>query len=223
LGKTIGDVLPLAIGVAVSPVPIIAIILMLSTPRARTNGPMFLAGWLAGAAIVGTIVLVIADAIGISKGDPSKAAYSFKILLGLLLLVGAFRQWRGRPREGEEAKTPKWMQVIDSFTGLKSLGMGALLSGVNPKNLLLTIAASATIAQSGISVAEQAGVLAIFVAIGTIGVALPLVVYFSIEKRASEILNSWKTWLAANNPAVMSVLFLVFAFVLIGKGIAGLT
>lgn len=62
MGNAVGDILPLAIGVAISPVPIIAIILMLSTPRARTNGPMFLAGWLAGAAIAGTIVLVIADA-----------------------------------------------------------------------------------------------------------------------------------------------------------------
>ena len=32
MGQAIGDVLPLAIGVAISPVPIIAIILMLGTP-----------------------------------------------------------------------------------------------------------------------------------------------------------------------------------------------
>jgi hypothetical protein len=53
-------------------------------------------------------------------------------------------------------------------------------------------------------------------------VALPLIVYFSMKKRGVEILDGWKTWLAANNSAVMAVLFLVFADVLIGKGIAGL-
>ena len=35
MGAAIGDVLGLAAGVAVSPLPIVAIILMLGTPRAR--------------------------------------------------------------------------------------------------------------------------------------------------------------------------------------------
>ena len=48
LGEVIGDLLPSAVGVALSPVPIVAVILMLGTPRARTNGPMFAVGWVAG-------------------------------------------------------------------------------------------------------------------------------------------------------------------------------
>ena len=46
MGPVIGDFLPAAIGVAISPIPIIAVILMLLTPRARTNGPAFLVGWI---------------------------------------------------------------------------------------------------------------------------------------------------------------------------------
>jgi hypothetical protein len=38
MGAAIGDILPLAVGVAISPVPVIAIVLMLGTPRARSNG-----------------------------------------------------------------------------------------------------------------------------------------------------------------------------------------
>jgi hypothetical protein len=184
---------------------------------------MFLLGWLAGAAIAGGIVLAIADAVGISKGDPSTGAYVFKIVLGVLLLVGAFRQWRNRPGEGEEPTMPKWMEAIDKFNWAKSLGLGALLSGVNPKNLVLIVAASAAIAQAGIAVAQQVGALAVFVIIGTVGVLLPLTVYFLMRKRAVEILEGWKKWLAVNNAVVMIVLFLVFATVLIGKGIVGLT
>ena len=223
MGKVIGDILPLAVGVAISVLPTIAVILMLGTPRGRVNGLMFLVGWLAGAAVVGTIALVVANAVGVSTGEPSTAVYVIKIILGVLLLFGALKHWRARPKEGEEPAMPKWMQSIDKFTGPKSMGLGALLSGVNPKNLALTIAAAATIAQSGISIAQQAGALIIFVAIATIGVALPLVVYFAMGARAAEILNGWKTWLAVNNAAVMAVLFLVFAAVLIGNGIAGLS
>ena len=68
MDKAIGDIRPLAIGVAISPVPIIAIVFMLGTPRARANGPAFTAGLLAGL----TIVLVIASGNAIqSSGEPA--------------------------------------------------------------------------------------------------------------------------------------------------------
>ncbi len=50
--QAIGDLLPSAVGVALSPVPIIAVILMLGTPRARTTGSAFALGWVAGLVIV---------------------------------------------------------------------------------------------------------------------------------------------------------------------------
>ncbi|HUK72944.1 MAG TPA: GAP family protein [Streptosporangiaceae bacterium] len=48
MGQAIGGSLPLAIGIALSPIPIIAVVLMLTTPRARANGPAFVLGWLLG-------------------------------------------------------------------------------------------------------------------------------------------------------------------------------
>jgi Sap, sulfolipid-1-addressing protein len=50
MGEAVGQSLPLAVGVALSPVPIIAVVLMLTTPRARANGPAFVVGWLLVAA-----------------------------------------------------------------------------------------------------------------------------------------------------------------------------
>jgi hypothetical protein len=51
-----------------------------------------------------------------------------------------------------------------------ALGLGALVSAVNPKNAALTIAAAATIAGAGLPGGEQAVVLAVFVLIGSVGV-----------------------------------------------------
>ena len=48
VGQVIGDILPLAIAVDISVLAIIAVILMLITPRARSNGPAFVAGWVLG-------------------------------------------------------------------------------------------------------------------------------------------------------------------------------
>ena len=53
MGDAIGQVLSFGVGVALSPVPIIAVVLMLGTPRARSNGPAFVAGWILGLAVVG--------------------------------------------------------------------------------------------------------------------------------------------------------------------------
>ena len=61
MGNAIGTILPQAIGVAISPVPIIAVILMLFSQRAKSNGPAFLLGWVLALVVVGSIVLVLAS------------------------------------------------------------------------------------------------------------------------------------------------------------------
>lgn len=223
MGNAIGDILPLAIGVAISPVPIIAVILMLFTPRAKANGPAFLIGWVGGLAIAGSVVLVLANAGKISAGGtPSTTSYVIRLLLGLLLLFMAVRQWQSRPQEGEEPEMPKWMAGIDAFTPGKALGLAALLSGVNPKNLALTLSATLTIAQAGLVSAQPWLALIAFIVIASISVGAPVLYYLLAGEKAEKTLNSWKAWLSANNATVMFVLFLIFGVKLIGDSLGGL-
>ena len=223
MGQAIGEMLPLAIGIAISPVPIIAIILMLITPKARTNGLAFLGGWMLGLAVVGTIVLIVANTAGIAESSgPSRTVSVIKLLLGLLLLFAAWRQFKKRPKAGEEAPLPKWMRALDGFTTGRALAMGALLSGVNPKNLVLNASAAAGIAQSGLGGVQQAVVMLLLVVVGSLSIIAPVGVYFALGDKAAPVLGEWKRWLSANNATVMIVLFVVFGVVLIGKGIGGL-
>ena len=224
MGAAIGEMLPLAIGIAISPLPIIAIILMLITPQARSNGLAFLGGWMLGLAVVGTIVLIVANTAGIATSSgPSQTVSIIKLVLGLLLLVVAWRQFTKRPKAGEEAPLPKWMRALDSFTPARSAAVGALLSGVNPKNLILNATAAAGIAATGLAGAQQAVVLIVLIIVGSLGIIAPVAVYFAMGDKAAQVLGGWKTWLAANNATVMMVLFLVFGVTLIGKGISGLS
>src|ERR1035441_10998819 len=97
MGQAIGGILPLAIGVAIGVLPIIAIILILLTPRARSNGLAFVAGWVLGLVVVGGVVLVIANAAGgSSSSGPSTAAYAAKLTFGVLFLLLSGEQGRGR-------------------------------------------------------------------------------------------------------------------------------
>jgi threonine/homoserine/homoserine lactone efflux protein len=218
----LGQILPMAIVVALSPMPIIAVVLMLVSEKARVNGPMFVIGWLLGMAIVGGIVLVAAGPEASEQGEPASWVAYVELVLGALLLLLAVKQWRARPAEGVEPETPKWMAAIDSFTPVKSLGIAAVLAGINPKNLLLILAAAATIAQSGISGGEQAVVYGIFCLIGTIGVAVPVIVYFFLGDRAPALLRRMQKWMAHNNAAIMSVLLLVIGFKIFGDGLSAL-
>ncbi len=140
----------------------------------------------------------------------------------MLLLALAVKQWRGRPTEGEEAPLPKWMATIDSFTPPKALAIGVLLSGINPKNLLLTVAAAAAISATGISAGQEAIALAVFILVGTLGVGAPLVIYFALGERSRKPLESLKSWMGAHNGAIMAVILVVIGVKLLGDGIAGL-
>ena len=223
MGAAIGQVLALGVGVALSPVPIIAVVLMLVTPKARTNGPMFVIGWLVGLVIVGAIVLSLAGPSDASdEGQPADWVGVVELVLGALLLLVAIKEFRSRPHEGEEAQMPKWMGAIDAFTPVKAFGAGAVLSGLNPKNLLLAVAAGAAIAQTGIAGSEQAVAYGVFALLGTVGVAIPVVIYFAMGDRAAALLENLKNWLARNNTVIMSVLMLVIGVKLIGDGISAL-
>jgi len=224
MGQAIGGSLPLAVGIAISPIPIIAVVLMLTTPRARANGPAFLAGWVLGLGIVGAIVLALAGPAGASQsGSPATWVSWVKIVLGVLLLLVAVRQFRGRPQDGEDAPMPKWMSRIDEIGPVAALGFAVVLAGANPKNLLLAVAGAAAIAQTGISGAQQAVAYLVFVLIGSLGIGTPVVIYLVMGERSQAVLARLKDWMGRNNAVIMSILCLVIAAKLIGDAISGLT
>jgi threonine/homoserine/homoserine lactone efflux protein len=223
MNEAIGQVLPLGVVVALSPVPIIAVVLMLATPHARSNGPAFLLGWLVGLSVVGAIVLLASGAADATDDDgPATWVSWLMLVLGVLLVLLGVKQWRGRPKEGDDATLPKWMQAIDSFSAPKTLGMGVLLSGVNPKNLLLTVAAAAAIAETGIDAGQETIALAVFILIGSLGVGVPVAVFFVLGERSRTLLDDLKSWMAAHNAAIMAVITLVIGTKLLGDGISGL-
>ena len=220
MGQGISEVLTFAVGVAISPVPIMAVILMLFSARARTNGPMFLAGWALALALVGCVVYFVSDAGDAATSSTASDTISWgKIAFGVLFLLLAARNWRNRPQPGTEPEMPKWMAGIDSLAPGKAFGLGLLLAGLNPKNLLLSIGAAAGLAQLGLSTPDAVVSLIVFVVVGSLTIAGPVVYYLVGGENARVQLDSMKDWLAVHNAAVMTVLFLVFGVDLIAKGI----
>jgi hypothetical protein len=224
MGQGISEVLTFAIGVAISPVPIIAVILMLFSERARVNGPVFLAGWVVALGVVAGVVYAVADGSSASTSSGASDTISWgKIVFGVVFLLLAGKQWKSRPAPGAEPVMPKWMAGVDTLSPAKAFGLAVLLAGVNPKNLLLAAGAAAGVAQLGISTGDAVGALVVFVILASLTIAGPVVYYLVGGEKAKAQLDELKGWLGANNATVMTVLFLVFGVDLIAKGLGPLT
>ena len=220
---SLGSLLPLAIGIAISPIPIIACILMLFSARARVNGPAFLIGWVAGITLVTLLVFRLSDATGATDESSGPSIGDVLILLlGLGAIALGVKQWKGRPKPGEVAAMPTWMQAIDGFTPVKALGFGVVLSALNPKNLGLAIAAGVVIDQATAAGGSAIAMEILFVVLASVTIAVPVIYMLVGGEGAKHTLDGWKTWLQANNHAVMAVLFIVIGAKLVGSGLDGL-
>ena len=216
----VAEILPLALVVTISPLNVIPVILLLFTKRPLVNASCFLAGFMAGVAAVLVACVAIAEAVSLSPGSGhSTWVTALKLILGAYLVVAAVRKFRGRPRAGEEGAMPKWMDGIASFGPGKSSGTGLVLGAGNPKNVVVGLAAAATIASVSLSSGQQIAAIAIYVFVAVLGVAAPILVTIFLRYRSHEVLDGWKAWLGQNNAAVMSVLFLIFGVVLIAQAI----
>ncbi|WP_227983085.1 GAP family protein [Nocardia spumae] len=219
MGTVLGELLPLAVGVAISPIPIVAAILMLLSARAAGTSTGFGSGWVLGILVVTVVVVLLSGSIdGEAGASHSPAVAWVKIVLGVLLILLAVGQWRHRA----DTAVPGWMQAIDRMTFVKATGLGIVLSAVNPKNLLLCVSAGLTIGTGGLSGGETAVAVVVFTILAACTVLVPVIGYAVAADRMRGGLDTSKTWLQANNHVVMAVLLLVMGAVVIGKGVGGL-
>lgn len=220
MGPVIGELLPLALGIAISPIPIIAAILMLLSPKATSTSLGFLTGWLLGIVVAVTVFTLLSSVLpGTDTDGPQPVIGVIKIVLGALLLLLALRQWRSRPVGDAEPKLPKWMAAIDTMTAGRALLLGFLLSGLNPKNLLMGAAAGVVVGSGGLNAGAVTVVIVIFTVLAASTVAVPVVGYLVASARIAGPLESLRGWLVHNNATVMAILLLFLGISTIGKGI----
>jgi threonine/homoserine/homoserine lactone efflux protein len=220
LKVVVAEILPLALVVTISPINIIPVILLLFTKKPLVNASLFVVGFITGVAGFLVVCIAIADAVDLSpnSGHSTWVAW-LKLVLGVYLVVAGVQKFRGRPRDGTEGTMPKWMDGIAAFRPAKSLGAGLALGAANPKNVVVGLAAAATIASFTVSHGQLAAAIAIYVFVAVLGIAAPILVTVFLGDQSREVLDGWKAWLGQNNATVMSVLFLIFGVVLTAQAI----
>ena len=222
MGPALGDVLPLAVAIAIFPVPIIAAVLLVGSDRGTAKGLVFVVAWCAGLVGVGALVLGFGGAADASEGGERAPWVNVLLLvLGLVALAAAIGQWRGRPSPGGEAEPPGWMRTVDDFTIRRAGAVGLALTALNPKNVLLTVAAAAEIAGAGLRAGQQVAVLLAFVLLASAGVLTPLVLTLALGARSRGMLDGLRAWMARYNAVIMTVLLLLIGAKLVGDAVSG--
>lgn len=212
----IATVLPLALVVGLSPLPILPAVLLLLTPRARVNGPAYLAAWL-----VGLTALTAAAWWLAGLADPSEPTDEgigwIQVATGAIFLVMAAVKWLRRPAPGQAKAAPKWMAALDSYSPAQAARLGALLACANPKNLAMAMAAGAEIAVLADGAGATTGGIVGFVLIGSLGVGTPVLLHAVLGERSAPALDRSRDWLQRNGTALsVGVLGILGVLLLLG-------
>lgn len=213
----IAIVLPLALVVGLSPLPILPAVVLLMTPRARGNARAYLGAWL----LTLTSLVLLAVWLG-SLADPEPPSEEgvgwIQVGTGVVFLVMAVVKWAKRPRAGQPKPPPQWLVALDSYTPARSARLGALL-GANPKNLIMSLAAGAEIALLTVGWGSTLVGVVGFVVIASLGVATPIVAHAVLGDRATPALRRGRAWLEANSTALSVGVLVLLATLLLLKGL----
>ena len=218
--STLSETLPFAIGVAASAVAVIALVLILQGSRALSSGVFFTLGWVLGVGVV--CAAGVAFGLAVSD-DPARWTQWLRSLLGALLLVAAIRKWRQRVPSGQEPTPPKWMSGFQDSAPGKAAVLGFLLGGINPKNLMLTLGAAATLGAGGLSSSELWITGIAYVVVASVTVLVPMGIYILMRSKADELLANLGEWMKSNSDAITTVVLVIFGVKLLLGGLAGLT
>jgi NAD/NADP transhydrogenase beta subunit len=222
MAQAIGQLLPIALAIAISSVPIMATILILLSPRRGQSAVPFLIGWVLGIATVVSICTLVAQLIPTARSPrrPETVIGTAEILVGMGLVVIAIIAWR-RARRNPSTAMPKWLNTVSSFGPWSAFGVAFALN-VRPKGLLLAIAAGLALRADDLSLGESAIAIAIYTLVGCSTVAVPIIVTLAAPERMEPRLVSGKEWVSRNSGAITALILLVIGVVIIGTGLGRL-
>jgi threonine/homoserine/homoserine lactone efflux protein len=213
---------PAAVAVALSPFPVIGVVLILAGPNGRRSGPLFAVGWIAGLSLVAVVTSVVFAGSGDAESTSSTVADVLRVVGGTALIAGGVRKWWTRPRGDVPATSPGWMATLDQATGRRALTIGALLSGANPKTIVLTASAVTSMIDAGASGSELVAAVAGFVLVGSCTVIGAVAVRLAGGERGAAVLDGVRRFMSAHATVITVVVLVLLGAKIVADGVAGL-
>lgn len=215
----VGDTLPLAAGLALSPVAIATAVILLMGRAGRLKTLLFGVGWFVALLVLATIAELVVDAADDAYPDATEVGVDLVQLVFAVLFLGlAALSWAKRPREGQEEK-PGLLGRLDGLSAGGALGMGLAQGVVVIKNIPLVVGAGARVGEAALGRGEAAIALTIFALVASLGIVIPLLIAAIGGQRIQPALVRTRSWLDSHMTVIGIVVLVVLGAFFLGEGL----
>ena len=215
MGLLLLEIVPVAVGIAVNPVPIIAALVMVGTRRPVANGSAFITALIVVMALFGGVVLVLVPPSSLAGSGSAEDYIAVAwLVIGLGFLAAFFVLALRRPAPGRGDREPRWMALIERLGPA-----GAAVVGILLVNYEMQAPALADILHARVSLVEAFVALAVFIAIAASTPAVPVILSIAAPDRVAGAVGPVKRWLTAHNRQILLVVFGVVGAIYTGKGL----
>ena len=220
----IGETLTAATAIAISILPIVGLIVFVTSKGGRIKGAAYALGWFLSLWVATFALAWIGNATtsGSDGGDPSIWAVLLQAGLGVIFLLMGVFTFIKRPKDPSQVKEPKWMAAVDSTSAIIAFGFGALLVVANGKNLPLIVLAAVDFSQANLSTLQLAVVVTVFALIGSSLMFFPTVLALVSPKASAKFLDEMRTWLIIHEAPILAIIFVLMGVSFLGKAISAL-
>ncbi len=191
-----GDVLFYALVAAASFLVLTAVLVVIRSERPRTNGIAFLIGFVVGTALAAALGLLLGQAAVDQLGSHETVQGVLALLIGVALVVAGVAERRRPQPDGDDLRTRGAIAAR-----LRDVGPGAamsiavLLGFGGPKRLVLAFLAMAAVSNADLGDVESVTLLALYVAVATLLVSVPVGVVIVAGNRAVDVIGGGEAWL----------------------------
>lgn len=217
----IAELIPHALAIAISPMPVLGVILMLLSSGGKGSSVGFSIGWVGGVAFItagasALSSLVILPSLGASGSHPLLAVVPIVLGAGFVAL-GTVQLIRGI-RVAPDAELPGWLARVDRLSPARAVLVGFAYAAFRPKNFVISVAAGLLIGQRGHDLAEVTIMVVVFSVVASLTIVAPVVIFAFGGDRVKRAVESARGWLLRHIRTIGSVaiLFVGAALIVIG-------
>ncbi len=214
---------PLALGAAVSPAVLVAVVALLAS-----GGRRVAAAFVAGAAVFTTVftfacwLAMRSTVVGVASGaHPRRAATIDLVVGGLLVLWGLVRLVRHRGRRGTRAE-PGPERPPRHLGGAAALGFGFVAMATNLSSLPLLFVAARLVAHAHLSTGRAVLVLVVDIVVALMLAWIPLALAYVAPGASTRVLESVHRFLTTHGRTLLTVVLLVLGPYLVVHGLTHL-
>lgn len=222
MGDVAVTLLPVIAGATLVPVYPIVVLLLLQSQRGLGKAIAFVTGAVAVRLVQGILFGFVfgAAAEAYPDGGSEVIAATLLLVIGILLLIGAYKKWRNEADPDEP--TPRWMATISSLSAPKAVGTGALLLAASVKQWVFTLTAIDVIQGAELGTTSSVALYLLYTVATQVLVLLPILLVAVAPQRSAQPLTAAQSWLERNNRVILVTASLVFGVWFFYKGISGL-